>query len=130
MCKTEEEKKRCVEIAKTIFQQLFWSIDKPTYWSWGVSKQQCSYYNDMPSLLLTVSGAIHKGIVVVSLDEMKDTYVITLLDDNKEVISSCEDIYCDSVGSKIDELIERPADMNDEEYKEMALNDSLKKLSE
>ena len=127
---SKEEIQRCHEIANTIFGQLFWSIDKPTYWSWGVSKTNYTFYKNMPSLMLKVSGAIHKGYVLVSLDEGSDTYIITLLDNKKEVVASYNDIYCDSVGSKIDELIERPAGMTDKEYKEAAIKDSIEKMNQ
>ena len=82
--RTAEQNQRCYEIAKTINEQLFWSIDKWTYFSWGVSKKVFTFYNDMPSLMMRVSGAIHKGWVVISLNEGSDTYEVRLLNVRKE----------------------------------------------
>ena len=95
-----------------------------------MAKKNYTFYKNMPSLMLKVSGAIHKGYVIISLDESSDTYIITLMDNKKEPVASYDDIYCDSVGSKIDELIERPAGMNDKEYKKVALKDSMEKMNQ
>ncbi len=127
--KTKEEIEHCFELANEAYKQLFWSIDRMTYMSWGVSKLQYTFYEDMPSLLLRVSGMLHKGYVIVSLDEGADAYVITLMTVRKVVKKSMKDIYCDTLGSTIDELIERPTDMNDEIYRNKALQDSAKKLN-
>ncbi len=39
------------------------------------------------------------------------------------------DIYCDSLGSVIDELVEKPADMNDKVYHQKAIRDSQEKFN-
>lgn len=127
--RTEQEKERCYEIAKTINEQLFWSIDHITYFSWGVSKKVFTFYNEMPSLMLRVSGAIYKGWVVVSLNEGLDTYEVRLLDVSKNEKAVYEDVYCDELGSFIDSLIERPAGMSDEQYHKIAMEDSEMKLA-
>lgn len=127
--RTAEENQRCYEVAKTINEQLFWSIDKVVYWCWGVSKKVFTFYNDMPSLMMKVSGAIHKGWVVVSLNEGSDTYEVRLLNDKKEEKAKYDDIYCDQLGSFIDGLIERSPSMTDEEYGKVAMADSEKKMA-
>ena len=127
--KTRDEIEHCFEVANEAYKQLFWSIDRVTYMSWGVSKLQYTFYEEMPSLLLRVSGMLHKGYVIVSLDEGADAYVVTLMTVRKVVKKSMKDIYCDTLGSTIDELIERPAGMNDETYRNKALQDSAKKMN-
>ena len=127
--RTEEDRQRCYEIAKTINEQLFWSIDKWTYFSWGVSTKLITFWNEMPSLMLKVSGAIHKGWVVISLNEGADTYEVRLLNNKKEEKAKYEDIYCDQLGSFVDGKIERAPAMTDDEYKKIAMADIRKKMA-
>lgn len=127
--RTESERERCFQIAKTINEQLFWSIDRTVYWSWGVSKKMFTFYNEMPSLMLRVSGAIHKGWVVVSLNEGSDTYEVRLLNVKKEVKAVYTDVYCDELGSFIDDKVERPVHLSDEEYDKIAMEDSRLKMA-
>lgn len=127
--RTEQDQARCYEVAKTINEQLLWSIDMPTYFSWGVSKKMFTFWNDMPSLMLRVSGAIHKGWVVVSLNEGADTYEVRLLNVRQEEKAVYTDIYADQVGSFIDDKIERPVGMSYKEYHEIAMKDSEKKMA-
>lgn len=101
----------------------------PTYFSWGVSKTMFTFWKDMPSLMLRVSGAIHKGWVVISLNEGADTYEVRLLNVRQEEKAVYTDIYADQVGSFIDGKIERPVGMSDEEYHEIAMKDSEKKMA-
>ena len=126
--RTAEQNQRCYEIAKTINEQLFWSIDKWTYFSWGVSKKVFTFYNDMPSLMMRVSGAIHKGWVVISLNEGSDTYEVRLLNVRKEEKAKYEDIYCDQLGEFIDGLIEKSPSMTEDEYRKVATRDSMRKM--
>jgi hypothetical protein len=72
---------------------------------------------------------VHKGWVYVSLDEASDAYIITLLNIRREVKKTMSDIYCDSHGSVIDELVEKPADMNDKVYHQKAIRDSQEKFN-
>ena len=127
--RTEQDRERCYQVAKTINEQLFWSIDMPTYWSWGVSKKMFTFWEDMPSLMLRVSGAIHKGWVVVSLNEGTDTYEVRLLNVKQEEKAKYEDVYCDNLGSFIDDKVERPVGMSDEKYHEIAMKDSQMKMA-
>lgn len=128
--RTKEEIRHCQQVANEAFKQLFWSISKPIYWSWGVSRIQMTHYKEMPTLMLRVSGMVHKGWVLVSFDEASDTYVITLMNIKKEVKQTLSDIYCDTLGKTIDELVERPADMSDGTYRKKALQDSQRKWNQ
>ena len=125
--KSKSEINYCYEKANEMFQQLFWSIDRWTFGSWGCSKRCYTFYEDMPTLMLRVSGLIHKGWVYISLDEASDCYIITLLNNRREVKKTLGNIYCDTLGSTIDELIEKSPDLNDAEYRSKALKDSERK---
>jgi len=128
--KSTAEINYCHEKANTMFKQLFWSIDKWTYGSWGVSKRMYTFYKDMPTLILRVSGLIHKGWVYISLDEGSDCYIITLLNVRYTVIKTVDNIYCDSLGEVIDGLIEKSPKLTDSEYRTKAMKDSERKWNQ
>lgn len=119
MKRTREEIDRCYEICKEAHSQLFWSIDRPTYWSWGVSKLNYCYFNDMPTLCMKVNGFLHTGWVYVSLDEGADTYEVRLLDLNKTEVKCINDVYCESLGTIIDGLVEKAPGITSEMYGEL-----------
>lgn len=114
--------------ARTIMEQLFWSIDKWTYFSWGCSRKVAMVYNNMATLALRVSGLVHKGWVYISLDEGTDTYTVTLLNTRKNVKRVMTDVYCDNLGAIIDSLVEKPTAMTEEEYSKKSMADSMKKI--
>ena len=124
------EKEYVLSVANTLFSQLFWSITKNVFFSWGVSKKIATVYEEMPTLAMKVSGAIHKGWVYASYNEGNDQYEIRLLNDKLEVIGEKHDCFCDNVGELIDSLIERPGDMSTDDYYKMAMADSFKKFAE
>lgn len=118
-----------MSVAKTIMEQLFWSSDKMTYFSWGVSRKVALVYNDMPTLALRVSGVLHKGWVYISLNEGMDVYEVRLLNVSKnEVKKTIEEVYCDNLGSVIDGIVERAPGLTDDQYIKKALADSAKKM--
>lgn len=123
------DKEYVMSVAKTIQEQLFWSIDKWTYLSWGTSKKVAMMYNNMPTLALRVSGAIHKGWVYISLNEGADCYEVRLLNVGRtQVRDTIEEVYCDNLGTIIDGLIERAPQWNDGQYAKVAMRDSMRKL--
>ena len=126
--RTQEEISYCQSICNEAYRQLFWSIDMPTFWSWGVSKQECTWYKDMPTLAIRVSGLIHKGWVYISLNEGKDVYEIRLATTGKEIVATYEDVFCDELGATVDRLVEKPIEMTQEEYRVKALKDSENKI--
>ena len=100
----------------------------PVVMSWGVSKKCCSLYQNMPTLMLKVSALVHKGWVYISLNEGMDVYEVRLMNNKHECIKTINEVYCDQLGSIIDELIERPASMTEEEYSKKAMADSKAKI--
>ena len=115
--------------AKTIEQQILWSINKWEYMSWGVSKKAAIEYESMATLALRVSGAVHKGWVFVSLNEGMDCYEVRLLNVARtKVKRTLEEVYCDNLGKVLDGLIESKTEWTDEQYKNKAARDSARKL--
>ena len=115
------------EYANTIYKQLFISIDKYVYWSWGVSKRYYAEYEGMPTLMLRVSGAVHKGWVYISLNQGKDLYEVRTLNVRKVVKQTVTDCYDDNIGLIVDGLVERPSSWTDEQYKKHANADTQHK---
>lgn len=125
---TKEDYARCKAIANEIFRQIIANVGKWVYFSWGVSKMHYGFYNDMPTLMMRVSGVIHKGWVYISLDEGRDVYVVTLLNvPRKKVKGQRDEVYCDEIGNVIDSMVERDPELSDELYKRKAMADSRRK---
>lgn len=122
------EKEEVLAIANTINQQIGLTANIIVQLTWGVSKRLATIYKGMATLKLRVSGAIHKGWVYISLNQGTDTYEITLTDVHGNVKNELTDIYFDQLGTLIDSLVERPANMTDNEYAKIAMADSKKKL--
>lgn len=115
-------------VANEICRQIRCGVTADVVMSWGVSKRIATVYNDMATLALRVSGVLHKGWVYVSLDEGRDCYIITLLSaDKKKVVSVRDEIYCEELGSVIDNLVERKEEWTDDEYRKLAMADSFNK---
>ena len=115
-------------IAQVAFKQIFASVDKWTYFSWGVSKKCSTTYRDMPALALRVSGLVHKGWVFVCLNEASDLYEIYFATVRGAEKRAVKGIYCDELGQILDELIEKPSNMANEAYKAKAMSDSARKI--
>ena len=116
------------QVATTAWRQLFWSVTMPVVLSWGVSKKCCTTYNEMPTLMLKVSALVHKGWVYISLNEGKDVYEVRLMNTKNECIKTIDEVYCDQLGETIDQLIEKPSSMTEEEYSQKAMADSNAKM--
>lgn len=124
------EQEFVLNIANEINRQIRCGVTTDVVMSWGVSKRIATVYNNMATLALQVSGVLHKGWVYISLDEGRDVYVVTLLsEDKKKVVSVHDEVYCEDLGSLIDNLVERKTEWTDDEYKKLALADSEKKLN-
>ena len=125
------EREFVLKIANEIIRQIQCGVTPSIVMSWGVSKRVATVYNDMATLALRVSGVLHKGWVYVSLDEGRDVYIITLLSaDKKKVVSVHNEVYCEDLGGLIDSLVERKTEWTDEEYKKLAMDDSMRKLND
>ena len=120
-----------------VFSQIICGVGEAVVMSWGVREIAAAEVVGRegyvwPSLVLHVSGLIHTGLVVIALNEGTDTYEIQLrTSENVPKGDWLTDVYCDELGRRIDELVERPSDMSDEEYECLSKIDSfLKQLLE
>lgn len=124
------EKEFVLRIANEINRQIGCGVTMSVQMSWGISKRIATLYNDRVTLALKVSGVLHKGWVYISLDEGRDCYIITLLSNNKKKVMSVRDeVYCEELGSVIDNLVERKEEWTDNEYEKLAIADSDNKLN-
>ncbi len=112
----------------TIQRQLMMNLDLATFFSWGVNKMKILLFRNMPTLGLNVSGLLHKGWVYISLNEGMDLYEITLLTSNYRVIKTIDEIYCNQLGTIVDQLVERAPGMTDSEYANAIQVEELKRL--
>ena len=124
----------CAEIAQTAWQQICCTTAAPVVMSWGVSHVGAGIVksddgNEMPCLIMHVSGLLHTGLVIVALDEAMDVYDIQLRDnDGTPTGDWVRGLYFDEIGEKIDELVERSPNMTDEGYAYLAIKDSERKM--
>lgn len=124
------EQEFLMKIANEINRQIRCGVTADVIMSWGVSKRIATVYQDRATLALRVSGVLHKGWVYVSLDESRDCYVVTLLSaDKSKVIKVRDEVYCEELGSVIDNFVERKEEWTDDMYKELAFADSEMKLN-
>ena len=124
------EREFLMKIANEINRQIRCGVTADVIMSWGISKRIATVYQDRATLALRVSGVLHKGWVYISLDEGRDCYVVTLLSANKgKVIKVRDEVYCEELGSVIDNLVERNEEWTDDMYKKLAFADSERKLN-
>lgn len=113
-------------VAETIRQQLFALTPVNVIMSWGLSGMVATNHNDMPSLRLMVSGRLHKGVVIISLDEASDYYKLYLR--NKEGVRKvAEDLDFTQLGTEIDRWVE--AGDNKEEYEAFCEQERIKLIT-
>lgn len=107
-------------IAKNILKQIFVTTDLNVIFSWGIDPQKikCVTHRGNYGLYIYVNGLIYKGGVSIVLDECTDLYYIII---NGEIVR--ENVYADMLGAVLDDLIEKPISMTDEEYKEKVNNE-------
>ena len=100
-------KEEIAAIASECYKQITTLTPKMVFWSWGVSNVQSTEYKGMASLVLRVNGYLHRGLVIVSLNEGSDTYEVYCLDDKLSVVKEQQEVYFDMLGSVIDAMVEQ-----------------------
>lgn len=100
-----------IEVANEILKLL--RIGAYKTMSWGMDRLVAIEYEDKPALKFNVNGFVHKGNVVIALDDGKDLYEIHLLKDSGEVKKSVREIYYDHLVDMADVLIETGDDTPD-----------------
>lgn len=110
-------KQRALSMAQTIWKTLFMSRTAFEVLSWGITQKTATIYEQMLALQLKVNGMVHKGYVIICYDEGNDSFTVYLLDKQRTVVKKIEDIYCDELGKRIDEEIERPQNVSATTYR-------------
>jgi hypothetical protein len=82
------------------------TYNRTIYWSWGVSKK---INLDDKGLLLKVSGNLHKGWVLITL-EWNDTYNVTIISNKGEIKETFTEVYFTELTEVIDNRIEKIKD--------------------
>ena len=91
-----------IQIARTILNQIKY-LDKSALMAWG-AKSFCSLSenkNRVGGLSFQVNGITHKGWVTIELDWL-DTYNVIFTNKKREIVKTCEGIYCDMLIDVID----------------------------
>ena len=99
-----------IKIANYIFDLL--GLEAPISMSWGIDFDSVQ---PIPcGVSFDVAGFKHKGPVQVVLDEASDLFVVRLLSEEGELLSTTESVFADDLVHTIDELVEHCDD-----YEEM-----------
>lgn len=106
----------CCEIATEIWRQIRATTPMSVIFSWGVSKKAFTEVDNMAALVIKVSGFKFKGQVYIALNDVTDTYEIRAINCRGRVVKVIEDVYCDTLGRVLDNLIERDLSWSDDEY--------------
>ena len=107
-------------IAETILKQIFATTDLNVILSWGINPQKIKSvtHNGNYGLYIHVNGFNHRGGVTIMLDKCTDSYYIII---NDKVVRT--DLSADMLGAVLDDLIEKPINMTEEEYREKVNNE-------
>lgn len=110
------EKEHVMSVAETIREQFFGLTSPNIHMSWGISRLAATIIDGMAALSLRVNGRIHKGEVIIALNEGVDYYEIYLRDGSEErdTLKIAEDVDFTQLSEIIDEAIESGTDK--EEY--------------
>ncbi len=120
------DKQHILDVAETIRQQLVGLTPMNVIMSWGTTSLRAFLFENMPALKFKVSGRLHKGEVIVALDEGADYYEIHLRDD-KGTRRIAHDVDFTQLGDIIDTAIESGNDP--EEYAKFVREDLFRALS-
>lgn len=110
------EKEHVMSVAETIREQIFGLTSPNILMSWGISRLAATIIDGMAALSLRVNGRIHKGEVIIALNEGVDYYEIYLREGSEErdTLKIAEDVDFTQLSEIIDEAIESGTDK--EEY--------------
>lgn len=110
------EKEHIMSVAETIQEQLFGLTPITVLMSWGISRLTATVIDDMSALSLHVNARIHKGEVIIALNEGVDYYEIYLRDGSakRDTRKIARDVDFTQLSEIIDEAVESGTDK--EEY--------------
>lgn len=105
--------KRIIEAVAVEINKVL-NMNPMVVFSWGVESRTAMEFRGMPALKLKVNGFLHKGDVVIALNEGADLYEVYLLDGDGSVKSEHKDVYADMLTGVIDRLVETDNDKSEE----------------
>lgn len=117
------EKEYVMQVANTIREQLVGMTPMNIIFSWGIGKFVATVYKDMPALMFSVNGRLHKGNIIIALNGAD--YYEVYLQNGKDTTLINEEVCFDELGGVIDEYIESGTDK--EEYNQFC-KQQLKKI--
>lgn len=120
------DRQHILNVAETIRQQLVGLTPMNVLMSWGISSLAATLMANMPALKFKVNGRLHKGEVIVALNEGVDYYEI-YLQDSKETRRIAEDVDFTQLGDIIDTAIESGTDPK--EYEKFCEENLIRVLS-
>lgn len=83
------------------------SSNRSIMWSWGFSKPTAVVFREMKALRFHVQGFLHKGYVVVALNEGMDCFEVYKLDENlKAQPDEQQEVDSDMLVDTIDRMVE------------------------
>ncbi len=101
-----------LRIAQTAREQLLAGTPMQVVMSWGVTDFAAMEFKGMAALRFHVNGRLFKGYVVIAYNA-SDYYEVYLL--NRDGVTCVHnEVYCDELGTTIDEAVESGTDK--EEY--------------
>lgn len=103
------DRQRIFDIAETIRRQLVGLTPMNVLNSWGVTGLAATVIDNMPALKFKVNGRLHKGHVIIALNEGVDYYEI-YLSDEKGRHKIATNIDFTQLGDVIDTAIESGTD--------------------
>lgn len=101
-----------MSVAETIREQLFGLTSPNILMSWGISRLAATVIDGMAALSLRVNGRIHKGEVIIALNEGGDYYEIYLRKgtEERDTQKIAEDVDFTQLSEIIDGAIESGTD--------------------
>lgn len=110
-----------LRIAQTAREQLLAGTPMQVMMSWGVTDFAAMEFKGMAALIFHVNGRLFKGYVVIAYNA-SDYYEVYLL--NRDGVSCVHnEVYCDELGTTIDEAVESGTDKEEyDRYCEAQLN--------
>ena len=115
----QERRAHALQVAAVALAQITAGATEQVINSWGFKNPKATHTDDgAPALVFEVNGLLHRGRVVVALDEGADLYTIILLDGDGKEVKRITETYCDELAARLDEAIERRPEWNETEYRE------------
>ena len=116
------EKEYVMQVADTIREQLVGMTPMYIIFSWGIGKFVATVYKDMPALMFSVNGRLHKGTIIIALNGA-DYYEVYLQTESETILINGE-VCFDELGDVIDKYIESGTDK--EEYNQFCKGELAK----